>query len=174
MPEENDVYLLVHLEQTLLAGPGLSLLPEEVWAAAANGTLAFTPAQDAPQAFATTGAVTGQTSSRLSEVRGYDPARPYIVGQHGVTVVTETLVTYLLDGITYTTRLADGQTTYTFGYVAPTPAQLAVAGDDRLPFHERHPEGAPIDPNRSNRAVLPDFYAIARATSLEHLPGFLS
>ncbi len=172
--EEPDLYLLLHLQQTLLAGAALSTLPDSVWAAAGNGTLAFTVANDASQAFVNTGAVRGLTKSRLDEVRGYDPARPYITGQHGVTAITETSVTYLLDGISYVTRLADGLTTYSFGYVAPVLAQQAVAGDERFPFHERHPEGPAIEPQRSNRAVLPDFYAIARATSLEQLPGFLS
>lgn len=173
-PDETDAYLLVYLPQTLLAGAALSVLPESVRAAGATGTLTFAPTAPAAGSFAQTGAVTGTTTSRLEEVRGYNPATPYVVGQHGVTQVTPEAIHYVIDQINYVTQLRDLSTTYAFGYAAPARPDWPLAGNDAAPQHEQHPPGPVITPDRPSRPVLPDFYAVARAQHLGQLPGTVS
>lgn len=56
--------------------------------------------------------ITGITESKLSSVRSYDYNNPYKVGINGVTEVTSTYVKYNINGVNYSTNLADLSTTF--------------------------------------------------------------
>lgn len=171
-PGPGDGYLLVTLVESVLAGYALAEpSPAVLTAFAAPGGLTLLRPVSG---FAAQGAVIGTTPSRLAEVRGFDNTNPYAPGQYGVTYVDTVAVEYTLDQIHYRTLLATQETTYRIGYVDPVAAGLlsarALAGRDELMYHERRPLLNNLFLERNDGPVLLDFYAVARANSLEELP----
>jgi hypothetical protein len=172
---EGDGYLLVQLQQTLQPSFALGE-PDEVVNVAATSPegLSFKPNPDDTLGFAQQGAVTGVCDSRLSEVAGFNALTPYVVGEFGVTYVDAQQVSYSLDGVQYTTDLATEFTSYAIGYVDPVTDGLlsthALVAREDIMYHERRPIQNYLDIQRNDQPVLLDFYAVARATTLEELP----
>ena len=186
-PTLSDGYLLIHLRQHLLPQHALVEIirpAPSLETRAGSGLVTRNlitgrnqPAEPADPVggFALAGAVTGETTSRLDEVRGFDAGVPFVVDEFGVSLVNATTVAYELDGIHYSTELSTGRTTYSFGYVDPVSAGLIghnhLAGRDEIMYHERRPLHNEIVIDRADQPVLLDFYAVGRATNLEDLPG---
>ena len=58
--------------------------------------------------------ISGNTISRLSEVKTFSINNPYQVGKNGVTQVTDDYVKYNIGEIQYTTYLIDERTIFKF------------------------------------------------------------
>jgi hypothetical protein len=170
-----DSFLLLLLQQNLQTGHALAQdLSSTLTRATAPAGISFTPLVGSTAAFAALGVVSGETESRLGEVSGFNTNTPYVVGEYGVTHVDEQVVEYVLDEITYRTERSSGLTQYRIGYVDPIEAGLlplkALYGRDELMYHEQRPLVNGIAIDRQDQPVLLDFYAVARATSLDQLP----
>lgn len=171
---EADAHLLIQLRQTLHALHALGELnPAAAALAQAPDGLDFTPLAGATD-FASLGLVSGTTDSRLGEVRGFNKLTPYVAGEFGVTTLDGDFVEYVLDEITYRTDTTNGETRYRFGYVDPVTAGLMsprqVLGREEYIFHERRPTVNTIAIERNEQPLLLDFYALARATTMEEMP----
>jgi hypothetical protein len=78
--------------------------------------------------------VSGLTTSRLAEVKSFDPIVPYKVGVNGVILVLDSLIIYEIDGITYQTLLDGSNTTY-YSVTKPTnnfDYQNVIRNDDSV------------------------------------------
>lgn len=119
--------------------------------------------------------VTGTTSSRLEEVKTYNFQEPYIVGMNGVQSVDKNEVVYLLDGITYTTSLENGDTTYTLGVVQTRQALNIhyLYRDERDVFIDKRPTQADILMQRLEKSVFDPMLRIAAVNSLDDLTDYI-
>lgn len=118
--------------------------------------------------------VTGTTESRLEEVRTYNLQQPFIAGINGVQSVTETEIVYSLEGITYTTSLEDGTTTYSLGIVSNDKALVThfLYRDERDVFIDKHPTRADILMERSEMSIFDNLLRIAAVNSLDDLTDY--
>ena len=120
--------------------------------------------------------VTGTTDSRLDEVRTYNTQQPYIIGANGVLTVTATEVVYAIDGVTFTTSLADGTTTYSLGLV-PLAQALGthfLYRDERDVFIDKHPTERDILMLRSEMSAFDPMLRIATVNSLDDLTDYFN
>jgi hypothetical protein len=154
----SDLHFTLTLQQTLRPGYAFSpLVP-----AASDALPPETPARQ--------GVVSGRTESRLDQVRGYNNSQPYVVGERGVIALTDEIVSYVLDEITYHTRLDDGTTTYEFGFVEPAGVFPAQWGTETLPAHAPARVDDQLNPERIEGPLLTVFYTLGRAHTLPDLP----
>lgn len=118
--------------------------------------------------------VTGVTENRLEEIRSYNIQMPYIVGVNGVLSVEEDTVVYQLDGITYTTTIEDGTTTYSFGYVGLTQALNThfFYRNEHDVFIDKKPTKSDIIMQRSEKSVFDPMLIMATVNSLDDLADF--
>lgn len=117
--------------------------------------------------------VQGTTTSRLDEVRTYNKTTPYMVGVNGVTEVTATDVTYIIDGITFSTVLATGITTYSFGGDSGLGNANTVTHnlikDEQENYTEKLPVVNHIFVERNEISVFSQLYKLGRVDTLDDL-----
>jgi hypothetical protein len=127
--------------------------------------------EEAPSA-----AVSGVTESKLEQVRSYNLNAPYEVGVNGVTEVTAEYVVYVIDSITYTTTLADGYTTYSFGTAGLTrdnSISKHVVKKESDMFTAKHKTINNISIDRSEISVFETMYRIANINTLDDFDTYL-
>jgi hypothetical protein len=114
--------------------------------------------------------VQGTTTSRLDEVRTYNKSQPYVVGVNGVSEVHDDEVSYVIDGIVFTTRLSTGETFYAFGVAGLTNANsesYAVIKDERDDYTSKTPTQNNIFVERNEMSVFNNIYKLSRVDSLD-------
>jgi hypothetical protein len=121
-------------------------------------------------------AVSGVTESKLEQVRSYNLNTPYEVGVNGVTEVTAEHVVYVIDSITYTTVLADGYTTYSFGTTGLTRDNSIsnhIVKRESDMFTAKHKTINNISIDRSEISVFETMYRIANINTLDDFNTYL-
>ena len=114
--------------------------------------------------------VQGTTVSRLDEVKTYNKARPYIVGVNNVTEVTDIDVSYIIDGIVFTTSLITGITQFAFGVAGLTRANsesYPMLKDERDDYTTKTPTQNNIFIQRNEISVFSNIYKLSRVDTLD-------
>ena len=112
----------------------------------------------------------GTTVSRLDEVKTYNKARPYIVGVNNVTEVTDIDVSYIIDGIVFTTSLITGITQFAFGVAGLTRANsesYPMLKDERDDYTTKTPTQNNIFIQRNEISVFSNIYKLSRVDTLD-------
>lgn len=114
--------------------------------------------------------VQGTTTSRLDEVKTYNKARPYIVGVNNVTEVTDTDISYVIDGIVFTTSLRTGLTQFAFGVAGLTRANsesYPIIKDEQDDYTTKTPTQNNIFIQRNEISVFSNIYKLSRVDTLD-------
>jgi hypothetical protein len=124
----------------------------------------------------TTTMVSGVTESRLDEVRTYDFQAPYQVGVNGVRTIEDTVIVYVIDGITYTTDTVDGTTVYTLGLTTTKQVlgNFYFYRDERDVFIDRDPTISDLLMERRELAVFDSLLRLATVNSLDDLTDYFN
>lgn len=157
------IYYTIYLKQSV-RDPGFLQSDEStVQSQPINTTIAIQP-------------VRGTTTSRLDEVKTYNKARPYVVGVNNVTEVTNTDVSYTIDGIIFTTSLSTGITQFAFGVAGLTNANnesYPVAKDERDNYTTKTPTQNDIFIQRNEISVFSNIYKLSRIDTLDDFKLYL-
>lgn len=151
------IYYTVYLQQTVRDPGFLHSVESAVQPQPAAPAVAVRPVQ-------------GTTTSRLDEVRTYNKAQPYVVGVNGVTEVSDDEVSYVIDGIVFTTQISSGDTFFAFGVAGLTNANsesYAVVKDERDDYTTKTPTQNNIFVERNEMSVFNNIYKLSRVDSLD-------